>query len=473
MAGEPQGCTEPGCSEPAAYRTRTKPAWCESHIDAILREGGLEPLEPFTTPKAWRLTRCLQCGCEAHYRFEYTLDQNSIGVSTCRACHWRRWATDARTAQGAWANLDPVRATVARDLAEAHGFEYLGALSRPSMPDDPHRTRCLHCGRISAQRLSDITFGCSCQSNPRRSMQTANVSGPRKKELLKDSGLPVLAWWDHEANDEEQLATTPVRGTRNVAWRCPDCGHRFRARVVDMTAGARCPVCEPARAAAASAEYARLTRTPVSDFPELVTAWADDADPSTVMMAGDWELRRFLCPQGHQPRMQPLRYLEAGCQACRGNETRVARLEAVAWDPEAHRMNREIASQWDPTRNGTMELEKLSPNSRRTVWWRDPDCGHQWQASPADREKGQRLRCPVCRTILDSLAYHYPELAAEWSPVNPLSAWQVRPSGQTARVPQWVCSNDPDHTWTATLRVTVRRLGVPRVPARPASHAWS
>ncbi|WP_426561350.1 zinc-ribbon domain-containing protein [Angustibacter sp. McL0619] len=95
------------------------------------------------------------------------------------------------------------------------------------------------------------------------------------------------------------------------------------------------------------------------------------------------------------------------------------------------------------------------------MWWHDPDCGHEWQATPAEREKGQRLRCPTCRTILDSLAYHYPELAAEWAPTNPLSAWQVRPSGQTAFTPQWVCSHNPDHTWVATLGSRAAGSGCP------------
>lgn len=66
----------------------------------MLREGGLEPLDPFTKPKAWRLTRCLTYGCEAHYRFEYTLEKNGYGEATCRACYWRQWAQEARQAMG-------------------------------------------------------------------------------------------------------------------------------------------------------------------------------------------------------------------------------------------------------------------------------------------------------------------------------------------------------------------------------------
>lgn len=90
-------CAEPGCERPGAFRTTSRPTWCDAHITAILRRGGLEPLEPFPgTPKKWRLTRCLACGCEAHYRLEYTIDKNAHDEPTCRACYWRGWADNTR-----------------------------------------------------------------------------------------------------------------------------------------------------------------------------------------------------------------------------------------------------------------------------------------------------------------------------------------------------------------------------------------
>lgn len=461
-------CSEVGCGRPAAFRTRTKPTWCDEHISTILRTGGLEPLEPFEAPTAWRLTRCLVCGCEAHYRFVYVLEQNGIGTPTCRACFWRSWAASQREALQGFVDLKPPSIESAQIVAEEHGFDYLGPLTTPSLRGDPHRTRCLYCGRISAHRLGDISWGCSCQTNPRRSAQTSRVAaGPgtgatSETGLLKESGLPVLQWWDHDANEDSVWRTVTVKARREVGWRCPSCSLAFFARVLDMVALPTCPACSVRRKLEWEAEYERLKVTPVADVPDLASAWADDADPRLVTVAGDgMTLRRFKCPEGHHPRLTPLSYLQAGCPSCRGNATRQARLAAVAADPNAHTMNREIASQWHPVKNGALRLETTSASSRRTVWWTSWECGHEWQASPAEREKGQRLRCPRCRTILDSLAYHYPELAEEWSPANPLSAWQVRPSGSTAFSPVWICSNSPTHTWTATLSSRAAGSGCP------------
>ena len=56
---------------------------------------------------------------------------------------------------------EPVPYEEAKAFAEEHGYEYLGPLTAPSLPDDPLHTRCGRCGRISAERLGDISFGCS------------------------------------------------------------------------------------------------------------------------------------------------------------------------------------------------------------------------------------------------------------------------------------------------------------------------
>jgi hypothetical protein len=178
--------------------------------------------------------------------------------------------------------------------------------------------------------------------------------------------------------------------------------------------------------------------------PELAAAWVDEADPRDVMVAGDNQLRQFRCPEGHHPRIRPVIFLESGCPHCRGAQTARNRQCLADILPE-------IASQWHPTRNGRHTPQNVAWTSQRRVWWRADCCGHEWQEPVRRRDMYQRLRCPNCRTILDSLVWQNPALAAEWSPTNPISAWQVRPHAATDFVPEWICATNPEHVWQAPL----------------------
>lgn len=238
------------------------------------------------------------------------------------------------------------------------------------------------------------------------------------------------------------------------------CRRRLVAQVVEMASWPRCPRCDERTRAERQAAYKRYRDTPVASVPELAAAWDDEANAIEVKVASA-ELRRFTCPRGHHPRLSPLTYLESGCPHCRGQQTTDERLAALEIDAEAFELNREIAAQWHPTKNGSLDVRWLSPTSRRAVWWLDASCGHDWQASPAEREKRQRLRCPICRTILDSLAYHFPKLADEWSPSNPLTAWHVRPSGKLPFTPEWTCPTEAGHVWSASLASRTSGSGCP------------
>src|SRR4051812_44709333 len=212
-----------------------------------------------------------------------------------------------------------------------------------------------------------------------------------------------------------------------------------------MTTRPKCPECYARWSEEWDQQYARWKITAVADVPELAAAWAGDADPRNVMVAHGPGL--FRCREGHLVGGSPLTFLDSGCPYCRSAKTR-ARPDKQ-WlanvDPE-------VSSQWHPTLNdGKLNPKNVVADSTRNVWWRAECCGHEWQERVRDRNKYQRWRCPNCRTILDSIAWHDPGLAAEWSPTNPRSAWEVRPHSATSFVPEWICATDRKHVWRAPL----------------------
>ncbi|MFI2562614.1 zinc-ribbon domain-containing protein [Paenarthrobacter sp. NPDC018779] len=457
-----QLCSAERCNKPAAFKTRSKPAWCTDCIDGILHEGGLRADEPFTGPQEWRLTTCLNCGVRAHYRFVYTLEKNSQQEKTCRACHWMEWAKFVREASGTPTRNAGYSVEEITIHLERSGYDLIATLVDFNDGNDPVVARCRACGRLSAERLDDFSWGCSCSRNVRSSNPvsakavsassaggSSNLGGSKaRKNLLADSDDPALEWWDHERNDEKTFRTVTLRATRTCHWLCPECGLSFPKKVLDMTVGRQsCPDCSEIALTQWKQQLERWRTTPIADVPELAAAWADEDDPRTVMVNGDdsWILRRFKCPAGHHPRLQATTFYVSGCPSCRAAETRKTQKNWLA------DVLPEIASQWHPSLNGQHTPQTVVWDSRRPIMWRADCCGHEWEASPRFRDKFERLRCPKCQTILGSLAWTDPGLAAEWSPENPQTAWHVRPYAKTSYVPKWICATNPLHVWESPL----------------------
>jgi len=455
-----QVCSTAGCGNLAAFTTRSRPAWCTGCLDPILLKAGLTAAEPFNGFKSWWLTTCVTCGVQAHYRLEYVLGNNAKDEKTCRACHWKAWSAEGRAYMAShvpdrelaeeaseqfglprgWSR-EQIKAAVEDD-----GYELIGLTSELT-GDSGHSTmvvRCVKCARLSVERLGGVGWGCNCSRNQNRSSYGGRSARP---ELLKDSESDLLQWWDHERNTVSDFDTVTLRATRVCHWTCPTCANRFTEKVSTMATRSgvfRCSRCKAQWENNWQAEKARWQRTSVADVPALAAAWADDADPRRVTVVGrGLEAYRFKCPNGHTPRVRPLLFLDNGCPYCRANQSAANNRHYLAdTDPE-------VASQWHPNLNGKLTPETVLWNSKRDVWWRADCCGHEWREPVRDRNKYQRWRCPNCRTILDSLAWHDPGLAAEWSSTNPLTAWQLRPTASTPFVPQWVCSINPEHVWTA------------------------
>lgn len=78
--------------------------------------------------------------------------------------------------------------------------------------------------------------------------------------------------------------------------------------------------------------------------------------------------------------------------------------------------NPELASEWHPTKNGSLKPTMVSRGSKRKVWWIGK-CGHEWEAEIYSRASGRG--CPYCsgKRVLEGfndLASQVPNLVTEW-----------------------------------------------------------
>lgn len=453
-----QPCATPGCVHPAAFKARSRPAWCLDCLTTILSKAGLEPAEPFKGRQEWWLTNCLACKAQVHYRLDYILDRTIHGEKTCRICFWESWAEWAARQRegdpypGHLSGVDQSRAGLQRYARES-GYDLITTAEELGRKGGAFVAKCSGCGRLSVARHGDLGSPCGCTYKGGSKLLPAGQK--RGSQLLIDSDSTALAWWDHAHNDESLLKTVTLKARRLAVWRCPDCELRFEMPVHKMTQpGPNCPGCQERRREQLTKTDADWAQTPVSSVPELVAAWPEDSDPSTVMVGTD-DRYSFRCTQGHQTPMRPITYLRNGCIFCRGEMS--GRAEMVA------ELFPEVAAQWHPKLNRRHTPRNVKATSHRLIWWRADCCGHEWEATPTGRVNGlPALRCPQCKTVLGSLAYENPTLAAEWSPSNPVTAWQVSPIADTTFLPEWICTNDPSHVWQAPVRNRTAGSGCPQ-----------
>lgn len=95
---------------------------------------------------------------------------------------------------------------------------------------------------------------------------------------------------------------------------------------------------------------------------------------------------------------------------------------------------------------------EISRSSKQKITFKCLDCGETYQAvvkSKMDRRGG----CKFCRskkvTPHNSLAVKAPHLAAEWSPDNDKTPYEV--TSKSAYKAEWICSHNKNHTWVAAV----------------------
>lgn len=89
----------------------------------------------------------------------------------------------------------------------------------------------------------------------------------------------------------------------------------------------------------------------------------------------------------------------------------------------------DVAVKWDYEKNGNLKPNMFSVGSNEMVWWKCPECGHEWKSSINSMTRPGRFGCAVCANThrgktftkgmvrkVGSLLETMPKLAAEWHP---------------------------------------------------------
>ena len=135
---------------------------------------------------------------------------------------------------------------------------------------------------------------------------------------------------------------------------------------------------------------------------------------------------------------------------------------------------------WDFSKNGNLVPSMFTVGSNQVVWWKCPNCGHEWQCSINSMTRPGRYGCAECSKIRQGVTFHIkvvkrvgslaetmPDLAKEWHPTKngPLSPDDI--SAGRFKVVWWLCPQC-GYEWEASPNNRKRGVGCPccsgRVP---------
>jgi len=212
------------------------------------------------------------------------------------------------------------------------------------------------------------------------------------KKVVKSTSLatlnPKLAKeWHPTKNGKLTPNDVGVNSGKKVWWKCPKGeDHVWKSSIRNRTIGLSCPVC--------SNQKVVKSNSLETLNPKLAKEWHPTKNgkltPNDVGV-GSGKVVWWKCPKGedHVWRGSIIKRNNGrGCPICIGRK--VVKSNSLAT------LNKELAKEWHPTKNGKLTPFDVRPGSQKKVWWKCPKRpDHVWQASVAERNKG--TGCPTCK----------------------------------------------------------------------------
>lgn len=266
---------------------------------------------------------------------------------------------------------------------------------------------------------------------------------------LKALHPEVAIEWHPVKNGRLSPADALAGSAQKAWWLCSECRNPWQATVDSRTGSKQegCPFCAGRRAWAGN--------NLLDSFPELAKEWHRTKNgglrPEHLTPFSNkrvwWQCRS---ERDHvwTAKVNDRATYSTGCPFCTGKL--VSRTNSLAV------LNRKLAQEWHPTRNGKLQPTDVTSGSHERVWWQ---CrlskNHVWQAGVWQRAGGG-TGCPFCSgtrvSAATSLAALYPMVAQEW---HTGKNGKLRPTQVTtgsSRLVWWRCRADRSHEWVARVK---------------------
>jgi hypothetical protein len=270
---------------------------------------------------------------------------------------------------------------------------------------------------------------------------------------------PDIAAQLHPALNGELKPSDVTTGCNKKVWwlcnkKCPEgCVHEWEASIVNRCSkNVGCPICAHQKI---GCEHNSIVYT----HPTISAEWHPTRNGNLKPLQFTkgthikvWWLCKQKCSQGclHEWETSIHNRCRYGCPYCTQRLVSCIHASIVITHPD-------VASQWHPTKNGSLKPSDVTSGCGKKVWWLCPNkcpegCLHEWEA--AVYSKCARNICAFCsnRAIScthASLIGTHPKIASEWHPIKNIA---LKPSGFTSGSGEkiwWKCHKG--HEWNAAI----------------------
>ncbi len=260
--------------------------------------------------------------------------------------------------------------------------------------------------------------------------------------------------WHPTKNDELTPFDITFGSDKKVWWVCKE-GHEWEATISSRVRGNGCPYCSRKLAISGYNDLATV-------HPELAREWhptKNKKHPSAYLPKSNKKVW-WRCPKCGYEWLAPVYSRTSGrsCPCCAGHVVEKGINDLVTTHPE-------LAKEWHPTKNGTLNPTNVTHGTDKKVWWKCSECGYEWEAVIYSRTAGNG--CPFCAGKIitpgiNDLETLYPELAKEWHPTkNMIHPSEIHPGSNDKF--WWLC-NVCGHEWQISVisRTGTKKTGCPK-----------
>jgi hypothetical protein len=268
---------------------------------------------------------------------------------------------------------------------------------------------------------------------------------PNKNNSLEKLNPKLSKEWHPTKNGALTPSDVLAGSKKKVWWKCPKgSDHEWNSATIgDRNRGSGCPFC--------SGYKVSITNSLKTISPNIAKQWHPTKNgaltPSDVV-AGSHKKVWWKCPKGPdhewQTQIDYRAFQNKNCPFCSNRRASVTnRLDIL---------EKQIAKQWHPKKNGKYKPREFSVSSTKKVWWKCPKGpDHEWQAPIDSRTKYGKYGCPFCVnkkvSVTNSLEKLYPNIAKQWHPKKNGKLLPSLVTYSNGKSVWWKCPKGPDHEW--------------------------